>query len=200
MSRSLRGILLAVGLVGLSAVVSATPIEITPAVQVVDLGEQVQVDILVTPDPGILVGAYDFLVNFDDSILAVFGVTFGTALGGPFDSIEDSVDLGGGSLNLWGFSLLGDLTTVQDGSSFVLASILFDTLAAGTSALDLVGNILSEPPGYDYLGDDIGFSIFAEPTGGSVTVNEVVAVPEPPVWALLITGFGLLLWRRKSTP
>jgi hypothetical protein len=87
MLNTLQGIMPATSLIGLSSAATATPIEIYPTVQAVDLGGQVQTDILATPDPFVLVGAYDFLVNFDDTILAVATVAFESALGTTLDSI-----------------------------------------------------------------------------------------------------------------
>ena len=76
------------------------------------------------------------------------------------------------------------------GAPFVLGSIFFDAVAAGTSAIDFGAIILS---------DEIGFPLqINQISSGVVTVNPPVAIAEPPVWALLIMGLSLLLWRRRS--
>jgi hypothetical protein len=177
---------------GLSAAGAlAVPIEILPSDQEVELGSQVSVDIVIDPRGDAFIGAYDFIVNFDDTLLSFASAIFGGALGGDsFDSFAGVIDFGAGQVNLSEFSFLFDLSGLQDRQPFILATVLFDTLDIGTSDLYLSDII---------LGDDFGFPLSAQPVGGRITIIEPpVSVPEPATWLLLISGLGLLLMRRRQ--
>ena len=196
------------GLLFMQVAAHAVPIDFVPITQTVELGNQVSVDVVVTPglDPifggPLIVGVYDMIVNWDDSILSLVDVfvdvVFGTSLGGPLDSFQDVIDLGPGSVNVAEASLLFDFTGLQDdGSQFVLFSLVFETIGLGTSSLELEGNILGEVSPFNFIGDFV--PIEAEPGSGSITVvAPPVAVPEPGTLLLFLTGLlavGVL--RRK---
>ena len=175
----------------------ATIIEILPADQSAQLGDPVAVDIVVDTQGVSLIGAFDFIVGFDDSILSVLDVEFGNGLGGPFDSLQDAFDLGSGMLNLAELSFVFDLSPLQSGA-FTLATITFDTVGVGISAIDLSPNILGYLGGDGLIGDDLGFPIDATVVAGQVTVTDnVVPVSEPPLLLLLASGLGLLIAHRK---
>lgn len=60
--------------------------------QTIGFGEQATVDVMVTDPAGNLIGAYDFYVNYDPAVISFSGLTFGTGLGGPADSLQDVVE------------------------------------------------------------------------------------------------------------
>ena len=128
------------------------------------------------------VGAFDLDLAYDDSILSLTSVTFGDpGLGNQLDlvalgSLNGSTP-GSGTVNLFEVSLdsVTDLHALQ-ADSFALATLTFQTLAPGTSSLDLTGVGLS---------DALGALLPATLVSGNVNV-----IPEPST-ALLI-GLGLL--------
>ena len=179
-------------LLAFSGMAHATPIEFNPANSIVQEGDTVAVDIVVTPDVGVFIGSYDIDVLFDESLLSVADVIFGTSLGGPFDSIQGDFGAGPGGHFISEISFLFDLSIVQagDGSPFTLATILFNANAVGESLLSF---------GLTLLGDEFGFPVANPPVpgSGSIVITEAVAVPEPGSLILFLCGLVLLItWRR----
>lgn len=169
-------------------------ITVEPAVPVVELGDQVQVDLIIDPNAGTLIGGFDLLVNFDDTVLAVAGLAFGNSISDPFDPFflfQSAIDLGGGLISFGEITNLFDFTGFQDGvSDFLLASILFDTIGTGMSDIN-VSNVL--------LSDDLGFILESAVVNGSVTVQETSTPVSAPgsLW-LLLGGLAVLLARRSA--
>jgi len=203
MKTTLHRIVVTLSLMVASSIANATLIEFDPADSVADLGDTVAIDIVATPEAGELIGEYDFIVNFDPSILALDNVVFGNALN---DDPLFCALLGcrgfndvGGAANLFEVSLVFPLSLLQDGaSSIVLATLFFDTIGVGTSGLSFAGNIPGQPPGFDILGDEFGFALpVFDPGIGSVTVR-AVQVPEPGTLVLMLSGLVLLVRRRNK--
>ena len=174
----------------------AIMIDVDPAAQQADLGNQVSVDLVIS-DLGLFsapsVGVFDIDVDFDSSILSFVSATFGTELDlFGFGSIQDVNDFGTGTVNLFelSFDFPDDLDTLQ-ADSFVLASLTFDTLAAGTSPVALTLND---------LGDSLGDPLSAGLVNGAVeVVRQDVQVPLPPSLPLMLIGLlGLGVAVRKS--
>ena len=90
-----------------------------------------------------------------------------------------------GAVALFDLSLVSaaDLNALQPGD-FVLARLVFDTVGAGTSALDLTINA---------LGDADGSSLAASMQNGSADVS---AVPEPSSF-LLIAGSAIVIASKR---
>lgn len=205
MNNPFRRAAILMGLCLCSVLANATLIEFVPADQTVDLGDQVLVDIVVTPDGDLSIAEFDFIVNYDATILSVFSVVFGNSLGDGLayvddqgTSFQDIFDFGSGMLNLAELSLLSELEldALQNTDSFVLASIVFDTLILGTSNLSFTGNIFGS---LGFFGDAFFAIIPTDPGSGSITVVQPpVTVPEPPTWMLLIAGLlAVSLHRNK---
>lgn len=164
----------------------AVMLEFSPQNQVVQFGDQATVDIFATDLTGEFVGAYDFFVNYDSSILGIADFIFADSLGGPLSSIE-TTDFQDGSINAAAVSLLFDLTSLQDGVSDVLLfSVVFDTLALGVSDLLFQENILGIAGGF--LGDEVGAPLLTAVTAGSIEVVDSLQVAEPSLLFLLLAG------------
>ena len=187
-------LLLAAGRVDAVSIVS---LEFAPAAQTVNLGAQATVDINVTDLSGELIGAFDFDVLWDSSLLSLASADFGPSLGGgPFDSFQSDPlsDPGNptfgvpGVANMSELSLLFDFTGLQNGIDPVtLFSLTFDTLDTGTSSLTFA-------PGFfgDYLVDDFGLTLITDAnTTGSITIERSSVIAEPGVLTLM--ALGLLL-------
>lgn len=175
----------------------AISIGFDPVSQDVFFGNQAMVDIVISglgDGDAPSLGAFDFVLGFDPSILALSSVVFGDPLLGdqldlfaiganPMGASESTP----GEWNLFEVSLdlPMDLEDLQAGT-FVLASLTFDTLALGTSGLDLFPGLI-EPVFGDAYGEPLEYTI--DP--GSITVVEGTApVPEPGT--ILLLGSGLL--------
>lgn len=170
----------------------AIVIDFVPADQTVDLGAAVSVDLVIS-DLGDFtapsLGAFDLDVSYDPSILSATSVTLTALLGDSTETLE-GVDLSmPGLIDLFLVSLLPqlELESLQP-ASFVLATLSFDTLATGTSALELTDVV---------LGDALGAELSAIAGSGSITVGDT-GIPEPPLAALLVAALGLAVFRRRT--
>lgn len=177
---------------------SAITIGVVPATQVTAPSSQVDVALAISGlgDPGApSLGAFDLDLGYDPSILTLSSLTFGDpVLGDQLDVFGLGSFTGSapslGSVNLFeiSFDLPSDLDTLQAGS-FVLATVIFDVIAIGTSALDVSIRSLS---------DADGFFLQADTIGGSVS-----SVPEPTAAFTFVSGFvilGVALRSRRLSP
>ena len=162
----------------------AISLEFVPTSQSIVIGDQVTVDVIASNPDGTLVGAYDFFVNYGPDVLTLNNVAFGSALGGPLDSLQDGTESPVGKINVSELSLLADLTPLQNGADDVLLfSMIFDTDMLGTSPLTFSENIAGVAGGF--LGDENGQAIVLDSVGtGSINV-----VPIPS--AIWLMGSGL---------
>src|SRR5689334_6984032 len=123
-------------------------------------------------------GDYDLVINFDSGILAFNSLIFGDPiLGDQLDlfglgNVNGFQPLGAGSLNLFEVSLdsAADLDSMQN-ASFILATLRFDVMSAGTSTLSI---------GINSLGDSLGNPLSVDTATGAIT-----AVPELGTSSLL---------------
>lgn len=184
--------------------VQAVTISFDPVAQTVPVGTSVDVDVVISglgdymPDS---LGVFDLDVTFDTTILSFTGYQLGPYLGDT--TFGEALDLSWGEfipgvVNVAELSFLESdaftcifcippyLDDLQP-SSFTLATLTFDTLALGTSPLEL--SIWS-------LGDSWGDPLVADVINGSI--GSIAAVPEPATFLLLGSGlFGLGLMRQK---
>lgn len=168
---------LCLGMAGGAA--QAYTLSIEPVAQTVGLGSEATVDVRVSDLLPDRLGAYDFDLIFDGSILAfdraIDGFGLGFAIGLGATPAASSVHVSDFS-----FEAIDDLIALQVGD-FVLFSLVFDTLSLGTSALSFDQVVLGSAAGAPVVPDALN--------SGSITV-EARVLPEPATVGLV---FGALI-------
>lgn len=174
----------------------AVPIVLDPAAQSVGLGETVGLDVVLFDLEGEIVSAYDLDVVYDPSVLTATHVLFTTQLGDElFFEVLSAFDLSEpGVVDLAQLSLLPDdeLFALQGGDRVTVASLVFEAVGTGTSALDYTFDALNDVKGRD------GAVLPLNPSGASVTVEggPPNVVPEPRTSALVALGLLGVAWIR----
>lgn len=186
MARGLSALLvgLLLGLISLGA--QAYLLRFEPVTQNVALGQKASVAVrVVGVQPGGL-GNYDFEVAFDPAVLsfdsAIDALGLGTGIGLLATSGTDSV-----LLSDYSFDPPEVLTALQS-DSFDLLTLVFDTIAPGTSALTLRAVT---------VGDADGTPAEFETEAGSITVKPR-QVPEPSSAALAALALVLAGRRQRA--
>jgi general secretion pathway protein D len=170
-------LLLWLGLAG-SPVVTATVVSIEPASNNISAGDTLSLDIKVT-DVTDLYG-FQFDIGFSPSILSATAVTEGAFLpsGGSTLFIPGTIDNVLGTISFTADSLVGPIPGVT--GSDMLASVSFQAVGAGTSAVSLSNIILL---------DSTLAEIATTSTNGVVEVQGISPVPEPGTLLLLLGGW-----------
>ncbi len=177
------------GVAAFAALVIAAParaitISFVPSSTTVDVGDPIDIDVLVS-DLGIeIVSAYDLDVDYDSTIVTATGVTFTPFLGGPLDAMEVAI-LNPGFIDFFAVSFLSDdeLAALQ-GGPFVLATLSFVAISPGTTSL------IFDPikfPGIDVKGRD-GARLAVNAEEGEINVREQTRIPEPSTLWLGLVG------------
>ncbi len=187
---------------------AAAPISIAvqPSAQTGTVGAMLFVDVVASGlDPAIatdLVSAFDVDVTFDQAILALGAVTFGTTLGAPADTIQDALESSPGVIDAFQFSFVSDagLKLLQPGASVTLFTIAFAALVPGTSAVLFDTTLQYVAGALDFSVDPAGLATIlqVENQGGVITVDAAApnGVPAPGTLPLAASALLALLWRR----
>ncbi|MEX2207654.1 MAG: cohesin domain-containing protein [Myxococcota bacterium] len=191
-------IAIAIALLSVSRDARAITLGFAPSSSSVSVGSPVSVSLVasdLTDAAAPSLGTFDLNVVFDSALLGLTGVSFGDpVLGDQLDlfgagSISGSDGSVPGVLNVFqiSFDAAEDLDDLQAGS-FTLITLTFETLAAGTSSLDLTAVT---------LGDALGDPLIADLVPGSITA---LALPEPALAALAaLAGVFLILARSRPS-
>jgi hypothetical protein len=171
----------------MAASAQAASLSFSPVTSTITVGDPVSVDINISGLESVDLAGFDLDVTYDDSVLSYTDYTLYDGLGdissGEADDWSNGDD-GSGTVNLAELSYLSDLSGQSD--FFTLATITFDGLAVGNSALEFA---------YVDLGDGLGDPI-QNVSLGTADVN-VVPVPAA-VWMLGSGLVGLMGIRRKA--
>jgi hypothetical protein len=170
--------------------VLAVSIDFVPVSQTVFPGQPVTVSLIISglgagAPPSL--GAFDLDVTFDPTILTPTAAEFGVLLGDParFEALTAAAFLSG-IVDLAAVSLLAPIALdALQPASFVLANIMFMTLAEGSSSLIFSQGILSDA--------------FGRELSAAVGTGSVQVVPEPTSLLLVgvsAIGVGTRAWRR----
>lgn len=146
---------------------AAPVLSFSPSSQSISVGQESQVDIILSGSPGELLSAYNLTLTYDPAILENNG--------GDFFGINNAPDITGLETNQISWQDLGGPISVDLGSnSFTLASIYFQGLALGTSGLNFT------------LVDLNGLN-------ATTTTANITVIPEPATMLLVALGaLGLL--------
>lgn len=180
---------------------SAATLELIPSSNSVVETNILTVDVVISglTQPDEFIADYNIDVTYDIGILEATDVSFGTLLGGPFDSFTDAHYLPGqllytpGIVNLSEFSFLSD-TDLKDlqGSSVYLATLSFLAIATGP------GQIGIDPTFTRFVGDVA--------SGPQVDLSAIVDVTVSPIplpgalWLMItgLLGIGAMARKRGS--
>lgn len=191
---SLLSVALAFGF-GMVPAAEAFTISFVPSSPTVSVGSGFTVDVVASglSDGGApSIGAYDFDITWDASLLSYAGTAFGTGLDVMGLGLNDPLATPGtpGRLNVFelSFDSTADLNQLQP-DTFTVLTLSFDAVAAGTSSLAFMLNAIASAEGNSLAAQ-------ADLQNGSVTV---APVPLPAgVW-LLLSGLGMAAGLRRRT-
>lgn len=182
-------------LLGLAVVLASTPLSASPMLvfqptaTALDLGDAINVDVIVTGLGDRHVAAYDVTVGWDDSVLSLQDIAFDRFLGGPENSISGSL-LDSASVSVFEVSL-GSWPGANDAGLNRLFSLRFMGVGLGLSGLRF-SSVL--------LGDSTGtlLSAVGSIPGEVMVRSRPTSVPEPGMSFLLAIGLaGLAISRRR---
>lgn len=120
------------------------------------------------------IGSFDITLSYPSAVLQAVGVTFGTGLGTPAQTVtSQSADAGAGTWQVVSVSLLSEaaLDALQ-GSTVVLATLEFLVLEAGNVSLDVVAQMVTDAAGPPSLlpFDSVDGASFPVPEPGSLAL------------------------------
>ena len=159
-------------------------LSLTPSSQTVVVGSPASLEIDISGlGNGTALGTYDLTLGFDPTLLSYTSIAFGNQLDLSGTGDIQSVTPGTGTVEVFELSLdsPGSLITLQ-ASTFVLATLNFDTLATGNSPLTLSINA---------MGDEYGNSFAATIQNGSMIIGSAPpppSVPEPSSSFMVVAG------------
>jgi hypothetical protein len=199
----MRKLVLAGMLAGLFAVqaAQALTLEMTPSTQTKDVGQALSYDVWVKSVGTEIVSAYDIDIAYNTGILSLNSVLFGTGLN--LGNLADSIQFSSGTVHVDEVTLLADAALLAgQADDFVLFTLAFTGIGAGTTNLQMTVNSMAGHSELDQFGDLIPVDLIPDSvTGASATIQSGIqqppGVPEPSILALLGLGvLGMMSTRR----
>jgi len=171
-------------------------LDVIPDVTSAQVGDFFNTDVVISDFGQGGVGAFDISLAFDNSLLRLDSITFGNGLDlGFFGSLQFSSDNGASvQVDETSFEDEMDLIVVQL-DPLLLFSISFETLASGTSALDLtVNGPIADASGFS----DVGINAINNASVRISSVSTASSVPEPEILTLLAIGLISVRMTRRA--
>ena len=170
----------------------AISLDFVPANQTVVVGTPVTVDVVISGlnAANEIVSAFDLDVTYDSNILSATNVTFGLDLGDPslFEALTGFSLSSPGIVDFSELSLLSDADlALLQGDSVTLATLRFDSIGVGPSALNFV---------LDQFNDVKGRNNQILPLTVGTGNIAVAPIPEPSTMFLLGSGLAGLVGMR----
>lgn len=181
-NKILIGLCLVCAAVFLCNPVWATTLSFNPSAASINVGDFIDLDIVISGLENDNLSSFDFNVNYDPTLLTFEFYTLGSGLGDiSFFEADDLSfgDLGGGVINLAEFSWLFDFSLQPN--EFTLATVSFTGSGPGVSLLSFSDVLLYD----DFFPANL---LSANLESGPVTVTAVI--PEPAT--ILLLGAGLI--------
>lgn len=169
-----------------SAIGGAGTISIQPSIASVPLGTPFALSVNIAAVSDLF--AWQFDIGFDPAVLSATGVTEGALFSsvGVFFS-AGVIDNAAGTISFIGDSMSGSVPGISEDGT--LAVILFNSIGAGSSSIDLSNVVL-----LDSSLNDITMDISA----GSVSVGANTPVPEPAAFPLALLLVGAIAIGREA--
>ncbi|WP_395339908.1 cohesin domain-containing protein [Ningiella sp. W23] len=181
-------------------------ISIQASPSTVSVGDTIDIEFWASDLNPDLIAAYDFDLSFDSTLVTYVSASFSNFLGNDdFFSFADVIQ-SGNSLNLSELSFLSDAelgdrqfmapSGDNPDESFMLASLSFSTLMAGTTSFSISADGL----GQGFIGADFEqIDDVFERREVSVDIEPLAtSVPSPTAWGLLISAIALIILLRAS--
>jgi hypothetical protein len=187
---------------------NAISIGFQPVAQTVNLAGNINVDVVISglSSAQEIVSAFDLAVSYGPGIINAVSVSFGTGLGdlSAFEAVSGD-SLSAGRIEFFENSFFTDaqLLALPQPDSFILATLSFNTLAAGTATLQfdpivVPGNVLY--PGINVVGLNFSNLTLDNISTSSVTVQDLSSqVPSPDALWLIIIGLIGLVTRQTGS-
>lgn len=175
---------------------NAITISLSSSQSLINVGDSVTVDIFAElDDQESNLALFDFFVEFDSGIFNLSPLdysNFGSALGGPFDSIQDIGALGSNNIFESTFLDITTLSSLQFGQSFRLFSFELTSLAPTVSSKIF----LSESLFGGFLDFD-GNLLLSQITGTTIVVRDATSVNTPATLSLMFLWVLVLCLRQN---
>lgn len=196
----IAALMVASGWLASAPAVAVPTLSIQPATSTIAVGGSVNVDLVISglDAGGDIVSGFDLDVFFDPGIVSAFSLNTVFAPWGTGNDVlleQNFVGAGHVEFKLAAFNDDATLAGLQ-GDSFVLSSISFVGVADGFSLVDFGADLNFER---NVVGNN-ATSLALDVAGACIAVGTGSCdqkVPEPATLALVLTGLGLVAWRRR---
>lgn len=188
------------GLLAATSAQAALTVGFSPTSNSATVGNALSYDVRISDLGAEILSTFDISVSYNTALLGLSSVVYGSGLN--LGNLADSVQFNSGTVNVTETSLLLDSALLAgQANDFVLFTLNFSGLAAGTTALGLTLNALGGHTELDAFGQPITTPLTAATVDGraEITAGGGGTVPEPASYGLAgLALLGLLVSRRRQ--